>query len=150
MNNTKKVVVYDSVTNNTSLVAKSIAEVLDCQAVPVADFSKLSTDSYDLVVMGSPVLSGKPTNRIINLLEILKTPERCAVFCTYGAPVWGLISSRMTLKYMKRRINAPCLGKFSCPGLHAKLKTYKNRPDDDDFKKARAFAERIDSLLVLT
>ncbi|MEA2102236.1 MAG: flavodoxin family protein [Thermodesulfobacteriota bacterium] len=143
MDNTKKIVIYDSFTKNTSEIANTIADHLDCRAVTVSEFKQLPAENYGLIVMGSPVLSGKPTKKIIALLNTLDPPEKCAVFCTFGAPVWGLISSRMVLSYIQKQLHAPCIGTFSCPGLHAKFKTYKNRPDTGDIEKARQFAEKI-------
>lgn len=138
------IVIYDSFTRNTATIAENIAGELKCPAVSVKEFNNLPEARYDLIIMGSPVLSGKPTKKIITLLESLEKPQKCAVFCTYGAPVWGSISSRMALHFMKKRLAAPCLGTFVCPGLHVKFGTYKGRPDNRDFIKAREFAGRVE------
>ena len=67
----KKIVIYDSYFGNTETVAKTIAEVLECDCLKVQKFNETVVNNYDLVVLGSPTRAFKPTKEITNLAKMI-------------------------------------------------------------------------------
>src|SRR5512139_2323028 len=87
----KSIIIYFSLTGNTKKVAHAIhnginqsVEPCDIAALKETDSSRLA--GYDLIVFGSPVWGGVPSNvtRFINTMPSLKG-KHSAVFCTHGA-----------------------------------------------------------------
>lgn len=139
----KAIVIYDSWTGNTERVAQEIAKGLDCRAVFVKEIKKYKTGDYDLIVVGTPVHGARPTRKITKILEEIEEPKYCAVFCTYGAPIWGKLFAEKCLNFMEKRLKAKCIGRFKCLGFHRILRTYRNRPNEEDLRNAKEFGKRL-------
>lgn len=132
----KTLVVYDSHSGNTKVVAEKIAESLAAAVSPVDEAETL--DSYDLVVLCTPNIRARPTAKLESFIGKNKDKiNRYALCVTYGAPVWGALSLRLLRNYTERLIGSKPIGFFACKGFHAKFKTYSGHPDDKD--KAKAF-----------
>ena len=141
----KAIVVYYSSSGNTQKVASVIASELKCPLVFIDDIHDYKLDDYGLLVLGSPVYAGAPAGEIQEFLENdkLKKPDKCAVFFTWGAPVWGPIAAGYCLDYMKDSLKSECIGEFDCPGFHQILRTYPSHPSEEDLKKAADFARGL-------
>jgi len=138
--NIKSIVVYDSWSGNTGIIAEEIAGVLDCPAIQVDDVHDCVMSDYDLIVVGSPVHGGMPTGKIDDFLSGMKSVKASAVFVTYGAPLFGSFTADMCLDSMEKKLKNTCLGRFKCNGLHKILRTYPSHPDEADKIEAARFA----------
>ena len=141
--NEASIVVYDSYSGNTRQVAESLAQGLGCEAVNVRDFKSENAAAYGLIVVGSPINSGKATKRIKGFIRSIPAGSRYALFCTYGAPVWGPISARMAFYFLKHKAAGQLAGTFRCRGYHNIFKTYAGHPDAGELKAAREFGESL-------
>ena len=134
-------VAYDSVTGNTRKVAVAIAECLQ------ADLERVTAvrdpEGYDLVVIGSPTISGGPTEKVMRFLRDHPGLRSYAAFVTYGAPGWGPISARKCFAVLARTVGTAPLATFACKGFHARFKTYRGRPDDRDLLMAFLFGIKL-------
>src|SRR5512137_2366040 len=88
----KGLIVYDSLTGNTKKVAEAIASGGDWEIVKVAHAPR-QLQEYRIVVIGSPNMHAKPSQAVQLFMEEAMLPAACAFFVTFGAPVWGQISS---------------------------------------------------------
>jgi len=140
LDNLKFIVVYDSWSGNTRLIAEEMAGVLNCPAVAVDDVHECVMSDYDLIVVGSPVHSGMPTSKIDDFLAGLESVKASAVFVTYGAPLFGSFTADRCLNSMEKKIGDTCLGRFKCNGFHKILRTYPSHPDEEDKSEAALFA----------
>lgn len=143
MKQIRPIVIYDSTTENTKNIAEKISIPLKCPAIHIDQVTNNIIAGYNLLVIGSPVQMGKPTKVIQKFLQDITSIEYTAFFCTYGTPIIGTFSAKHFFKYMEINTKSKCIGKFSCPGFHNTLKTFSNRPNINDLKKAHFFGEKI-------
>ena len=141
-NETRAIVVYDSITDNTRKVASEIARGLGCKALKTTE--AIDINSFTLVVLGTPNIRKRPTAAIRKFQDITKSkPQLLAVFNTFGLPVWGHITAPMCLRFMAEQWNMKPIARFSCPGYHRKYKTYKRRPNQKDLDRAYRFGLKL-------
>jgi len=89
-NETRAIVIYDSMSGNTRRVALEIARGLGCSAKMVSEAP--SVEGYRLVVLGTPNLRKRPTLAMQEFQKhICEPPPALAVFATFGLPLWGHI-----------------------------------------------------------
>ncbi|MCD6585326.1 MAG: hypothetical protein J7K96_06150 [Desulfobacteraceae bacterium] len=136
----KAIVVYDSWSGNTELIADEIARVLHCPSVKVDNAEEYTMAEYNLIVVGSPVHGGMPTDEIENFLSSLETIHASAVFVTYGAPLFGSFTANRCLDSMEEKLQGTSLGRFKCNGFHKIFLTYPRHPDKEDKSEAALFA----------
>lgn len=134
-------VTYDSTTGNTQKVASAIAECLHADLRPIGEAS--DTRPYDMVLIGSPVISSKPSGKVMEFARDEADLDRYALFFTYGAPVWGPIATRKARECFALAAGAEPVATFACRGYHQKLKTYRGRPNDSDLLSAFLFAMNL-------
>ena len=142
----RKVVVYDSWTGNTKKIAERISQILECDVFKVNKAPLDLQKRYDVIFLGTPNIRAKPSEELSKFIDNANIPKYVVVFVTYGAPIWGIISSYFCAREIKNKIikkGCVFLGKFICPGVHYKFKTYKNRPSEKDFRKLKAFLEKL-------
>ncbi len=140
LENIKSIVVYDSWSGNTRLIAEEIADVLNCPAMLVDEVHDCVMSDYDLIVVGSPVHGGMPTGKIDDFLSELESVKASAVFATYGAPLFGSFTANRCLDSMEKKLGNTSIGRFKCNGLHKILRTYPSHPDEEDKSEAARFA----------
>lgn len=139
----KSIVVYDSWSGSTGKIAGEIARVLNCPSVHVDRAADYFPCCYDLVVVGSPVHGGVPTDKIEAFLAGLEDVSASAVFVTYGAPFFGSWTADRCLSSMEEQLSGTSVGRFKCNGHHKILRTYPRHPDDTDLIEAARFAEGL-------
>jgi len=139
----KSIVVYDSWSGNTGKIADEIARVLNCPSVHVDKAAEYFPGCYDLIVVGSPVHGGVPTDKIEEFLAGLEDVSASAVFVTYGAPLFGSWTADGCLSSMEEQLGQTSVGRFKCNGLHKIFRTYPSHPDDTDLSEAARFAEGL-------
>ena len=145
----KSIVVYDSWSGNTGLIAEEIAAVLDCPAILVDDAHDCAISEFDLLVVGSPVHGGMPTSKIDDFLSELGPVKASAVFVTYGAPLYGSLTANRCLDSMEEKLNDSSMGRFKCNGFHKILMTYPSHPDEEDKSEAALFAAGLLERIVI-
>jgi flavodoxin I len=65
----KAVVVYDSTYGNTEKVAQAIGEAIAAEVRRVGQVNPADLKGFDLVIIGSPTMGGRPTEAIQGLLK---------------------------------------------------------------------------------
>jgi archaetidylinositol phosphate synthase len=133
--------VYDSQTGNTRKVAAAIAEGLRADLRRAEEAP--AAVGYDLVVIGSPVVSSKPTAGVMKFLSDNPGLRNYAFFVTYGAPVIGRAKVRKCFRHVAAAVGSPPLATFACKGRHALVNTYKSHPDENDLLEAFLFGMRL-------
>lgn len=139
------IVIYDSLSGNTKKVAEAIAKEKNFELKKVDDAPQ-DLASYWLLVLGTPNIRTACSQKISDFLQKVNPPPEFALFITFGAPVWGRISSEICLNRMQKALKqkgSKLTGKFFCPGFHIKFKTYKGRPSEADLCRAREFAKLL-------
>jgi len=136
----KALVVYDTWSGNTQAIAEAMASNLRCSAVGLNNLIDYTISDYDLLVVGSPVHGGMPTNKIAKFLSEIEKPRASAVFVTYGAPLFGPFMADTCLDSMEEKLQDSSLGRFKCHGFHQIFRTYPDHPDNKDRKDAAQFA----------
>ncbi len=138
----RALVVYDSQTGNTKIIAEKIASILSAKCCSVKE--PFDDRLYDLAVFCTPNIRGNCTARMAEFLK--KTPLRfnCyGIVVSYGAPLWGWPTAIKTVWSMASRLGGRPLKCFLVKGYHMKFKTYKGRPNQADQDKAAVFAASI-------
>ncbi|HUT59015.1 MAG TPA: flavodoxin family protein [Phycisphaerae bacterium] len=133
----RALVVYDSSTGNTAKVAGAIAEALGAELSCVDEVRDVS--GHDLIVIGSPTISSRPTDKVMRFLRGHPELGSYAAFVTYGAPVIGAGKARKALRCFEQAIGRRPLARFRCKGRHALVNTYRRHPDEDDLLSAFLF-----------
>ena len=93
----KVLVVYDSKWGNTESIAKAVAAGIgkNAKAIKVHDLETSKTETMDLLIIGSPVIGGKPTKSIQEFLKKLsQTMDKKMRIATFD--------TRMTMKFAKK------------------------------------------------
>ena len=65
----KTLVVYDSTYGNTEEVAQAIGEAIAAEVRRVGQVNPSDLQAFDLVIIGSPTMGGRPTEAIQGLLK---------------------------------------------------------------------------------
>jgi phosphatidylglycerophosphate synthase/flavodoxin len=137
----KGVVIYESKTGNTKTIAAEIAKIAGFSLYSISE-GRYDFKEYDIVLLGSPVMRGRPSKSLADFIKKAQFPNKYGLFATYGMPVWGWISTRMLFSKLKKILSGKKMQficSFSCPGFHHKYKTYKNRPNEIDILMAKNF-----------
>ena len=139
MDSAGSLVVYDSWTGNTKLVAESIAKGMNTSAVSIKDNPPLTSG---LLVVGSPTHFVFVSPKLKQYIEESK-PESMAVFTTYGAPgKFGDWTSNKTLEILHKP-DVKLVGSFKAKGFHPILRTFKGHPDEGEIMSAEEFGKRV-------
>jgi len=89
----KAVVVYDSTYGNTEKVAQAIGEAIGAEVRRVGQVNAADLKGFDLVIIGSPTMGGRPTEAVQGLLKAV------------GAAVQGAnvaaFDTRLTSKWVR-------------------------------------------------
>ena len=67
----KKLVIFDSNFGNTKKIAKTIAKELETKSVLVSDFNEKELEGVNLLIVGSPIIGWRPSERMGKLLSRL-------------------------------------------------------------------------------
>jgi len=87
------VVVYDSTYGNTEKVAQAIGEAIAAEVRRVGQVSPADLKGFDLVIIGSPTMGGRPTEAIQGLLK--------AVGPGFKGPNVAAFDTRLTSKWVR-------------------------------------------------
>lgn len=139
----KVIVLYDTMTGNTEMAAKEVAEALCVEAFNVKDYRDKDLSSYDLVILAAPHLGHKilPKNTI-DFLQNNHNIKEYALLFTSGMPVVRLFSNIKCKNYFIEKLNKKPLLTVNIKGYHSIAKTYKNRPNEDDLLDSYLFGAK--------
>jgi len=143
----KTLIVYYSETGNTEKIANAIAELFKIKPVKIEKAAIKTT--YDLIFVGTPVHAMQPNNKVKEFLDKLPSNKIKfgAGFCTMHFA--GAKSTLKTISKKMQKKGIKYIGGFSCKGqsrLFGNLGPrifIKGRPNKNDIKKAKEFAEKI-------
>lgn len=145
----KCIIIYDTVTGNTTKIAKAIAQVLKAKLVRCGKCRIKELGKCGLIGFGSGIYAMKHHKNLLKLVDKLpKTEKKAFVFSTAGSPalkfVWHI---QLKQKLMNKGFEI--LGDFSCKGFDnfGPFKLVgglnKGRPNANDILKAKQFARMI-------
>jgi flavodoxin len=129
---------------NTEKVAKAMAEAMNATLKAVDEARPEDLSGYDLIGIGSGIYAGKYHKSLYRLLEKIPRLEKDVfLLSTAGGP------DEKYEKPMREFLTgkgARIIGEFRCPGAAGFLGfTWANKghPDEQDLKRARAFAKGL-------
>jgi len=144
----KTLIIYSSFHHgNTEKIAKVLADELNAKMVKTEDQETNNWDEYELIGFGSGIYNGKHHKSIIQLVEKLPAVKgkKAFVFSTSGI----LRNYNKSLKETLTAKGFQVVGDFACKALDTFgfLKLIgglnKSRPNEEDYKKAREFAQGL-------
>ena len=145
----KNLIIYISIHHgNTAKVAKAIAEVLNAELVKVNDVDVDALSQYDLIGFGSGMYAKKPHKDLLSLVDRMPVLKKKKAFLFFTSGQDKSDSDRELRERLLAR-GFDIMGTFSCPGWDTwgPLKffggIYQGRPDEEDLKKARKFAQDL-------
>lgn len=145
----KTLIIYVSVHHkNTEKIAKVMAESLNADIVKVNDVNVNSLKDYDLIGFGSGIYYGKFHKSVIDFIDKLQifNNKKAFVFSTSGQ---GKRKYNNSIEQELKKKSFEIVGSFVCKGYDTfgpfKLigGIAKGRPNEEDFQKAKDFAERL-------
>ncbi|MHB1419657.1 MAG: flavodoxin family protein [Bacillota bacterium] len=71
----KTLVVYDSTFGNTKIIAETIAKELNARILPVSSITDEDLKNIDLIIVGSPIIGWKPSEKMGRFLTTLKNDQ---------------------------------------------------------------------------
>ena len=166
----KILITYFSQSGNTKMIAEAIKNNLTAEEVdlkPINEMDPAGFGKYDLVFLGSGVYASRVHSSVVNLMKkITKFPTKFIYFCTHASlKLYQTPFAKITRILEKN--NCTIIGEFDCVGENKvislesqmqtinslpaeerdkalnNLKLTEGRPNEEDIKKAKKFAESI-------
>jgi len=148
----KTLIIYVSTHHgNTKKVAERMAQVLEAKLAGPEEISPDELNSYDLIGFGSGIYIGKHHKNLIGMVEKLPdfVGKKAFIFSTCGGDEKNIEGNHKKLKEKLKEKKFDIIGEFSCKGWDSvgPLKLiggiHKDRPNEEDFKKAENFANEL-------
>lgn len=136
---------------NTKKVAERMAPILEAKLVGQEGISSDELNKYDLIGFGSGIYAGKHHRNLINFIE--KLPDfigkKTFILSTCGGDEKNIEGNHKKLREKLKEKKFDIIGEFTCKGWDSfgpfKLVggLNKERPNEEDFKKAENFANEL-------
>lgn len=148
----KTLIIYHSYHHgNTEKIANVLSSELNADLIKATEINDFDVKKYDLIGLGSGVYGFKLHPLINEIANKLKNVEgrRFFVFATSGTKEMIGNEFSKELKEVISRRGGRLVGSFSCRGFAdwGPLKLFggrnKGRPNEEDFAKAKEFAESL-------
>lgn len=145
----KTLIIYESIHHgNTEKIVKIMAESLNADIAKTKDVNVSTLNKYDLIGFGSGIYYSKLHKNILDFIDNLEilTNNKAFVFSTSGQ---GKTKYNKLAEEKLKEKNFEVVGSFACKGYDTfgPLKLFggiaKGRPNDNDFEKAKDFAEHL-------
>ena len=145
----KSLIIYESVCHgNTEKIAKAMSESLNADLIEINQVKVKFLMNYELIGFGSGIFYGKLHKNVLDLINKLPvvSNKKAFVFSTSGQ---GKIEFNNIVKQNLSKKGFEVVGSFACKGYDTfgpfKLigGIAKNRPDENDIKMAKNFAEKL-------
>jgi flavodoxin len=147
---------------NTEKIANVFAKVLDAQITTPQQINPEELQEYSLIGFGSGIYGGKHHKVLLDLADKLPktTNKKAFIFSTCGAPMKFMeLESAEFTRYVAENHSSlseklqskgyVIVDEFSCAGFNTNsfLKLFgginKDRPNAEDFKHAKEFAQNL-------
>lgn len=134
---------------NTLKIAQKMAEVFGAEIKKPNEVRIEDLIDYDLLGFGSGIYALRHHREILKLAKNLPDMKQKPVFIFSTSGAKNGIKYHKTLREILKKKNCQILDEFNCLGWDSfgPLKLVgginKNRPNEDDFRLAREFAEKI-------
>jgi flavodoxin len=145
----KALIIYESIHHgNTEKIGKVIGEELNGDIIKISNVNENTLSEYELIGFGSGIYYGKLHKNIFDFIDGLKLIEntKAFVFSTSGR---GKIGYNKLVEEKLKEKNFKVIGSFTCKGYDTfgPFRLFggiaKNRPDNNDFEKAKDFAQNL-------
>ncbi|HUX20754.1 MAG TPA: flavodoxin domain-containing protein [Spirochaetia bacterium] len=143
------IVVYKSIHHhNTERVARSMAEAIGAECLPVEQSDPLAARDFDLIGLGSGIYFSAHHEELLHWVTGLGKLNRKKIFIFSTSGFEELIFHR-ALKEKLESLGALIIGEFKCGGWHtfgpfsADGGLQQGRPDRLDLQNAADFAREI-------
>lgn len=145
----KTLILYKSIhLGNTKKIAQVMANVLDADLFELEEFEVKNIRAYELIGFGSGFYGDKYHQDILDLVDDLPalTGKRVFLFATAGIIN---LNGRNIVRPKVEEKGAVLIGEFLCKGSNKNsfLKYFggmnKGRPNEEDFRNAELFAEKM-------
>ena len=103
----KALIIYDSTYGNTEKVAQAIGQAISGKVRRVGQVSPSDLKSFDLVIIGSPTMGGRPTEAIQALLRAAEPTLKGTKVATFD--------TRLTAKWVR-------IFNYAAPRMASRLK----------------------------
>jgi flavodoxin len=142
------IIYYSKHHENTQKVAEAMADSIGADVLNYEFVDPDNISKYQLIGFGSGIYHSEPSKELIEFINELKNVEdkKAFVFTTSGQ---GTANYNCYLTQLLREKNFEIIGEFTCKGFdtHGLHKIVgginKGRPNEDDLKKAKLFAENL-------
>ena len=150
------IIVYSYHHNNTAKIAQVFGEVLSADVFTPDQVKMRELIQYDLIGFGAGIDSGKHYKPLLDLVDQLPEFDKKNAFIFSTSAVQGEDKVRKdheTVRDVLTSKGLVVLDEFSCKGFNTNsfLKYFggmnKGRPNEEDLKLAREFAQRISDRL---
>jgi len=166
----KILITYFSQSGNTKLIAEAIKNGLSTEEVelkPINEMDPTEFGKYDLVFLGSGVYSSRIHSSVVNLIKkVTEFPPKFIYFCTHASLKLYQTPFIKVTRILEKN-NCTIIGEFDCVGenkvisLESRMQTINSlppkerdkalknvkltegRPNGEDIKNAKKFAESI-------
>lgn len=147
----KKVLIICQSTHhgNTMKIAQTMAEVLQAEIKKPVDINPSDLDEFDLIGFGSGIYDQHHHPSLFRLLEKLPEMANKKVFIFSTSTIF-VDRMHQKLRNALTEKGFEIIGEFNCKGLMTYSFTKfilgglnKGRPNENDLKKARKFAENL-------
>jgi flavodoxin len=135
---------------NTQKIGNAIAEKINAEIIDINNTDKpIELDDYNLIGFGSGIDSGKHYPQLLEFVEKLAKVQNKKAFIFSTCGIYGskkMVNDHKALRGILVNKGFEIIGEFSCKGFdtNSVLKYIgglnKNRPNDEDIKKAEIFA----------
>jgi flavodoxin len=153
MDNKSIILLYSYHHKNTQKIANAISEKINASIVEIDDNTNLvKFENYDLVGFGAGIDSGKHYSQLLNYVEKMPNVQNKKAFIFSTSAIYSvkkMKNDHKTLRNLLENKGYIIIDEFSCKGFNTNsvLKYFggmnKNRPNDEDIKNAKAFAEKL-------
>jgi len=148
----KKLIIYVSYHhNNTEKIARIFASTLEADMKNPEQIDSNSLSAYDLIGFGSGIYFFKLHKSLLEFANRLSQSnnKKAFIFSTSGIKRTTVLKRHKPLKTILQSKGFEIIGEFNCAGFDnfGLLKIIgginKGRPNDEDLKKAEAFAKNL-------
>ena len=152
------VVVYSYHHHNTEKIAKVIAEVLNAQIKSPDQINSEELQEYPLVGFGSGIYGAKHHQLILDLADLLKPVNNKKAFIFSTSAIINEAKVAKDHSLLREKLQSKgylIIDEFSCKGFNTNsfLKIFggmnKGRPNAEDLKNAKEFAENLKQDLLM-
>ncbi|MCF7924870.1 MAG: flavodoxin family protein [Candidatus Izimaplasma sp.] len=152
------IICYSYHHNNTLKITNVIADTMNAKVITLEEINNVDLTEYDLIGFGSGIDSGKHYKPLLSLAKNLSQVSHKPSFIFSTSATQGkrkVDKDHSTLRSILTTKGYTIIAEFSCKGFNTNsfLKHFggmnKGKPDVNDLKDAKAFANDLKAYLAL-